>query len=100
MTNTENTSNYTFSLEPLHKEIAEVKGLLLKLLCKPEEDDLSNKLYTLNEAANLLKVDRQTVRNHISRGTINATFIGRRILIPHNELYDALNEVKSIKYQR
>jgi excisionase family DNA binding protein len=99
MANTENTSNYTFSLEPLHKEIAEVKGLLLKLLYKPEED-LSNKLYTLNEAASRLKVDRQTVRNHISRGTINATFIGRRILIPHNELYDSLNEVKSIKYQR
>ncbi|MDN3619403.1 helix-turn-helix domain-containing protein [Polaribacter undariae] len=99
MTNTENTSNYTFSLEPLHNEIAELKGLVLKLLHKPEED-LSSKLYTLNEASNIFKVDRQTVRNHIDRGTINATFIGRRILIPHDQLFNSLNEVKSIKYKR
>lgn len=85
--------------EPLHNEIKELKGLVLQLLHKPEED-LSNKLYTLNEASDILKVDRQTVRNHIDRGTINATFIGRRILISHNELFDALNEVKSIKYKR
>ncbi|RXG30680.1 helix-turn-helix domain-containing protein [Leeuwenhoekiella marinoflava] len=85
--------------EPLHNEIIELKSLVLQLLHKPEED-LSNKLYTLNEASDILKVDRQTVRNHIDRGTINATFIGRRILIPHNELFDALNEVKSIKYKR
>jgi len=85
--------------EPLHNEIIELKSLVLQLLHKPEED-LSNKLYTLNEASDILKVDRQTVRNHIDRGTINATFIGRRILISHSELFDALNEVKSIKYKR
>lgn len=85
--------------DPIYNEIIELKGLVKQLLHKPEED-LSNKLYTLNESAEILKVDRQTVRNHISRGTINATFIGRRILIPHKELYDALNEVKSIKYKR
>jgi len=80
-------------------DLEEVKGLLHQLLNKPEED-LSNKMYTIKEAAKLLRVDRQTVRNHIDRGTINATFIGRRILIPHMELFNALNEVKSIKYKR
>ena len=85
--------------EPLHNELIELKSLVLQLLQKPEED-LSNKLYTLNEASDILKVDRQTVRNHIDRGTINATFIGRRILVGHNELYDALNHIKSIKYKR
>ena len=85
--------------EAIQGELTEIKSLVTQLLKKPEED-LSNKLYTLNEAADILKVDRQTVRNHIDRGTVNATFIGRRILIPHNELFDALNEVKSIKYKR
>jgi len=80
-------------------DLEEVKGLLHQLLNKPEED-LSSKMYTIKEAAKLLRVDRQTVRNHIDRGTINATFIGRRILIPHMELFNALNEVKSIKYKR
>lgn len=85
--------------ENIQGELTEIKNLVTQLLNKPEEN-LSNKLYTLNEAADILKVDRQTVRNHIDRGTINATFIGRRILIAHNVLFDALNEVKSIKYKR
>lgn len=85
--------------ESIQGELTEIKSLVHQLLNKPEKD-LSNKLYTLNEAADLLKVDRQTVRNHIDRGNINATFIGRRILVAHSELFDALNEVKSVKYKR
>lgn len=85
--------------EAIQGELTEIKSIVTQLLNKPEED-ISNKLYTLKEASDLIKVDRQTVRNHIDRGTINATFIGRRILIPHNELFDSLNQVKSIKYKR
>ncbi len=85
--------------ESIQVELVEIKSLVTQLLSKPEED-YSNKLYTIKEAASLLKVDRQTVRNHINRGNIKATFIGRRILIPHAELFDSLNEVKSIKYKR
>ncbi len=85
--------------ESIQVELVEIKSLVTKLLNKPKEDN-SNKLYTIKEAASLLKVDRQTVRNHINRGNIKATFIGRRILIPHAELFDSLNEVKSIKYKR
>lgn len=80
-------------------ELEEVKDLLLQLLNQPEKD-LSNKMYTIKEAAKLLRVDRQTVRNHIDRGNISATFIGRRILIQHVELFDSLNQVKSLKYKR
>lgn len=85
--------------EDIQVELTEIKSLVTQLLKKPKKD-LSNKLYTLNEAADILKVDRQTVRNHIDRGTIKATSIGRRILIPHPEIFDALDEVKSIKYKR
>ena len=85
--------------DPIYNELIELKSLVNQLLHKPEEN-LSSKLYTLNEASDILKVDRQTVRNHIDKGNINAKFIGSRILIPHIELFDALNEVKSIKYKR
>jgi excisionase family DNA binding protein len=57
-------------------------------------------MYTVKEAADIFKVDKQTINNHILRGNINATTIGRRILINHNELYNSLNEVKSVKYKR
>lgn len=85
--------------ETLQSELTEIKNLVTQLLKKPK-GDTSNKLYTIKESATLLKVDKQTIRNHIDRGNIKATFIGRRILIPHAELFDSLNEVKSIKYKR
>jgi excisionase family DNA binding protein len=84
--------------ETIQTELNEIKVLVTKLL-QPKED-FSKKMYTIKDAADLLKVDGQTIRNHIERGNIKATFIGRRILICHNELFDSLNEVKSLKYKR
>ncbi|MFH6969844.1 helix-turn-helix domain-containing protein [Flavobacterium sp. FlaQc-28] len=85
--------------ETIQSELKELKGLVTQLLTKPEKD-LSNNVYTIKEAAELLHVDSQTIRNHIERGNIKASFIGRRILINHEELFDSLNEVKSLKYKR
>jgi excisionase family DNA binding protein len=85
--------------ETIQLELKELKGLVTQLLTKPKED-LSQKRYTIKEAAELFNVDAQTVRNHIERGNIKATFIGRRILIAHDELFGSLNEVKSLKYKR
>jgi len=84
---------------PLYEKIDELTDKVNFLINRPKED-LSNKLYTIREASGILKVDTQTIRNHIERGNISATRIGRRILIKHSELYDSLNEVKSIKYKR
>jgi excisionase family DNA binding protein len=85
--------------ETIQLELAELKGLVIQLLTKPKED-LSQKRYTVKEAAKLFNVDTQTVRNHIERGNIKATIIGRRILISHDQLFGSLNEVKSLKYKR
>ena len=85
--------------ETIQLELKELKGLVTQLLTKPKED-LSQKRYTIKEAAELFNVDPQTVRNHIERGNIKATFIGRRILIAHDELFGSLNEKKSLKYKR
>jgi excisionase family DNA binding protein len=85
--------------EILQNQIVELNCKIDILLSKPEEDT-STKMYTLNEAAKIFRVDRQTVRNHIDRGNISATFIGSRILIPYQEIFNSLNEVKSLKYKR
>ncbi len=80
-------------------ELNEIKVLLKEISSKPTED-LTSKLYTVSEAASILKIDKQTVSNHILKGNIKATKIGRRILLTHSELFDSLNEVKSLKYKR
>lgn len=83
----------------IQSDLKEVKGLLNKLLNKPTED-LSNKLYTVKEAAILFKVNEQTVRNRIKLGDIKAFKIGDLVRIKYTEIYDSLDEVKSIKYKR
>lgn len=89
--------------ETIQSELKELKGLVTQLLTKPEKDS-SDKMYTIKEAAKILHVDSQTIRNHIDRGNIKASSIGKgtrsRILINHKELFDSLNEVKSLKYKR
>lgn len=85
----------------LQADLNEIKEMVTKLLNKPKED-LSNKYYTINEAAKIMKVDRQTIRNHMEKGHIQAKRMknGSRILIAHTELFNSLNEVKSLKYKR
>ena len=65
-----------------------------------ESQDSKEKHTTIKAAAKLLKVDTQTVRNYIKRGTISASKVGRRILIDTSSIDKALSEVKSLKYQR
>lgn len=72
---------------------------ILELKNKSKED-LSQKLYTKKEAALLLKVSEQSVYNYIKKGKIKSKQIGRPHLIPHTEIYNELNEVKSLKYKR
>ncbi|QRE62094.1 helix-turn-helix domain-containing protein [Flavobacterium psychrophilum] len=85
--------------DSIQTELNEIKILLKEILSKPSED-LTSKLYTVSEAASILKIDKQTVSNHILKGNIKATKIGRRILLTHSELFNSLNEVKSLKYKR
>ena len=83
----------------IQNDLNEIKVLLKEISTKSTED-YSQKLYTISEAAAILKIDKQTISNHILKGNIKATKIGRRILLNHNELFDSLNEVKSLKYKR
>lgn len=61
---------------------------------------LKEKRYSINEAAEILGVIPLTIRNHIHNGNIKAEKLGRKYFIKHSELFNSLDEVKSLKYKR
>lgn len=80
-------------------ELQEVKEILNSIKKEPEIE-LKKRFYSIKETADILKLDYQTVRNHIQKGNIKAERIGRQYRINHMNLMKALNNVKSLKYKR
>ncbi|MFY7669782.1 helix-turn-helix domain-containing protein [Tenacibaculum sp. MEBiC06402] len=74
--------------------INSLEDLINKKL-NPEKENV-----TVKEAAKRLNVSELTIRNYIKRGTIEASKIGRRIVINLESLDNTLQEVKSLKYRR
>ena len=72
----------------------------------PLQELINNKLNpqkknaTVKQAAKRLNVSEQTIANYIKKGLIDATKIGRRIVINLESLDNTLKEVKSLKYRR
>ena len=85
--------------ESIDSRLNNIESLLLDIKHQPKED-LSNKRYSIKEAADLLGVVTLTIRNHIRNGSLKAERFGHKYYILHSELYNALNEVKSLKYKR
>lgn len=56
--------------------------------------------YTIEEAANRLRVSKQTIRNYISDGLIEAKKVKRRVLINKHYLEENLEIIKSKKHKR
>ena len=83
----------------LSNRFGELETKIDQLLNRPKED-LSNKLYTVKEASILFKVTELTVRNKIKSGELKAFKIGDSVRIKHTEIFNSLQEVKSIKYKR
>lgn len=63
-------------LKEVKQELKEVKYLLDKIISSSSQEDFNKKLYTRKEAAELLKVDVQTIDKHIRRGSIKCFQIG------------------------
>ena len=80
-------------------EIGEVKQLIHSIKKEPELE-LNKRFYSFKEAAQILKLDYQTVRSHVLKGNIKSEKIGRFYRINHLDLMDALHGVKSLKYKR
>lgn len=84
----------------IFKEISEVKKLILDIKNTPKED-YSNKYYTFQQAADLLHVDYQSIRNYVNSGFINAESIGpRKKLIHHYQIFKDDHTLKEFKYKR
>lgn len=85
--------------EAIHLELNELKGLVKQILSAPKED-YSLKIYTIHEAAKIFGCNHQTVTNNIKKGNIKAFYVGSRIRIKHDQIFDSNNIVKSLKYKR
>ena len=86
-------------LKDILDEVKEVKSLLLTLKNQPDKE-LLNRFYTIQEAAKILNVSPQSVKNYIEKGTLKAEKFGRPYRIKHYDLFNSNNKVKSLKYKR
>ena len=85
--------------ETINARLSNIEDLILDIKHAPKED-LSNKRYSIKEAAEILRVIPLTVRNHIKNGNLKAEQLGRKYYIKHFDLYSSYNEVKSLKHKR
>ena len=82
--------------EILNKKLDRIDTSLQKVLSKPIVD-LTNKRYSINEAAEILNVVPLTIRNQIKKGNLKALRFGRKYYILHTELYKSLKKVNPSK---
>lgn len=86
--------------ETINLRLSNIETLLIDIKHKSVNEDLSNKRYSIKEASEITDVIPLTIRNHIKNGNIKAERFGRKYYILHSELFNAFNEVKSLKYKR
>lgn len=88
------------------EDLIEIIDLAVSIRINPIHELIKSKLnpqkknVTVKEAAKRLNVTELTIRNYIKRGVIDASKIGRRIVINLESLDKTLKEVKSLKYRR
>lgn len=85
--------------QSLEERLENIECLLREIKSQPKEE-IQDKLYSVNEAADILGIAEVTLRLWVKQGKIKAERFGRRIRIRHKDLYDSGEEVKSLKYQR
>jgi excisionase family DNA binding protein len=91
MTKEELTEMIDFSVA---SKIDPLRDLINKKL-NPQKKNI-----TVKQAATRLNVSELSIRNYIKNGKIQASKIGRRIVINLESLENSLEEVKSLKYRR
>ena len=84
--------------ETIDRRLSTIESLLLDIKHNPK--DYSNVRYDLKEASKITKLGEQSLRKKIKAGKIKAVKVGRKFLIPHNELFNQFQEVKSLRYKR
>ncbi|GGG29356.1 DNA-binding protein [Dokdonia pacifica] len=95
------TNNLVLSTRNIDDLILDIANAVVSQIKSGKtKEDLSSKRYSIKEAAKTLDVTALTIRNYIKNGVLKADKIGGKYYIPHAELYNPSNEVKSLKYQR
>lgn len=64
------------------------------------QNHLPARKYEVKEAAKIERCSEQTIYARIKSGQYKAERFGRKYLIPHSELFDDKNIVKSLNYKR
>ena len=88
------------------EELSEMIDASVARRINPMQELINRKLnpqkknVTVKEAAKMLNVTELTIRNYVKNGKIQASKIGRRIVINLENLENTLKEVKSLKYLR
>lgn len=83
----------------LQEQLNENKLLLKQVLSQLVDN--RPEYYTIEEAAEIIGCDIQTINRHIKKGHLKAKRFGPRMKrIPKEELFDNAGEVKSLRYKR
>ena len=84
--------------EALENRLSNIENLLLDIKHPPQQNE--NKRFSVKVTAKRNGLSELSIRNYIKEGKIQATRIGRRILIDESQFEAGLSEVKSLKYKR
>jgi|TARA_Y100000310_G_C20704425_1_gene834094 excisionase family DNA binding protein len=76
------------SITQLAQKMLEINKNAVK---QPEIKEVSKEYYTTKEAADLLKVSKQTIQNHILKGLLKASKPGKSYIISKKQLEDYVN---------
>lgn len=67
---------------------------------RPQSSTSTDELLTRKEVAEMLSISLPTLHEWTKEGTIKAYRIGRAIRYKHDDVQNALTEIRSIKYKR
>ena len=90
---------FEYLLQEFQSEFKSIHERLDEISNQTSKVNLDQNL-TVQDCAKKLNVSEQSIWNYIKRGLIPAKKIGRRYVISHSDLENALKEVKSLRYRR
>lgn len=83
----------------IFNQLNELKKIILEIKEKPKDYNLN--YYTRAEAAQILKLSKQSIDNYINDGRIEVQKVGpKRKLIHHYQIFNEDQTLKSFKYKR
>ncbi|OSY88516.1 hypothetical protein WH52_07125 [Tenacibaculum holothuriorum] len=93
------TKSYIDPFGQIFNQLNELKKIVLEIKEKPK--DYSLNYYTRAEAAQLLKLSKQSIDNYINDGRIEVQEVGpKRKLIHHYQIFNKDQSLKNFKYKR